>query len=142
MVAEHVHHTHLGDGNRVQLRPLRHAGPHQQASVGAAYYGQSGRTGIALLYQPFSRSDEIIEHILLVHLGPGHVPCLAVLAASAQVDLRIDAAGLKEGHARGRESRGQGYVESAVSIQVNGVLPVELQALAVGQEHGDAGAVL
>ena len=142
MGAEHIHYAHLRYGNGIQFRTLRHAGAHQQAAVGAAHDGQVRGTCISLLNQPFGCRDEVVEHILLVHLGARQVPGLAVLAATAEVHLCVYAAPLEEGYACGGESRRQGDVESAVSVQVHGVLPVQFQSFTVGQEHRYAGAVL
>ena len=101
VVAEHIHYAHLRYGNGIQFRTLRHAGAHQQAAVGAAHDGQVRGTCISLLYQPLGSRYEVVEHILLVHLGARQVPGLAVLAATAEIHLCVYAAPLEEGYACG-----------------------------------------
>ncbi len=63
--------------------------------------------GIALTDEPLGGTDEVVEDVLLVHLRTSLVPLLTILAATAEGDLRIDAALLQERHAVSREGGNQ-----------------------------------
>ena len=91
---------------------------------------------------PFGCGDEIVEYVLLVHLGSGQMPGLAIFAAAAQVHLGIDAAGLEERNPVCGEGGGEGDVESAIAIKQDGIAAVEFYVLLMRHEHRDAGAVL
>ena len=101
MVAQHVHDTDLGDGDTEEVGTLRHAGSDKQASIGAADDGEKVAGGIALADEVLGSGDEVVEDVLLLHLGTGEMPLLAILAAAAQVNLGIDAALLEEGNTGG-----------------------------------------
>ena len=49
---------------------------------------QLGRRRVLVRDQPLGRGDEVVEDVLLLELGAGLVPVLAVFAAAAQVGLR------------------------------------------------------
>ena len=101
MIAEHVHDTHLGNGHTEQVGTLGHAGTDKQSAIGTTHNGQFIAGGVALADEVFGCSDEVVEDILLLHLGTCHVPRLAILATTTQIDLSIDAALLEERNARG-----------------------------------------
>ena len=86
--AEHVHDADGGQGGAEEVGALGHAGADEQAAVAAAADGELG----ALVYlfgdQPLGGGDEVVEDVLLVQLGAGLVPVLAVLAAAAEVGAR------------------------------------------------------
>ena len=103
MVAQHIHDTYLWNGHAEEVGALRHARSHQQPAVGAADDGYLLLGGITLLNQVFSRSDEVVEDILLLHLRSCLVPLLTILATTSEVYLHIDTALLQEGNAHGRE---------------------------------------
>ena len=142
MVAQHVHHTYLWDGDAKQFWPLGHTGTNEQAAVRAADDGQLVLTRIALADQPLGSTDEVVEHVLLLHLRTSQVPLLTILTATSQRHLCIDAAILEEGDACSRETRTEGDVESTVAIEIDRILAVLLQPFLIGEEHGYACAVL
>ncbi len=92
--------------------------------------------------QVLGRRDEVVEDVLLVLQHPGLVPCLAVLRAAAQVCFAEDAALLDEHDGRGTETGRAVDLEAAVGIEVARILAVELQILAVCDEHRHLRAVL
>ena len=71
MVAQHVHDTHLGDGDTEQVGTLRHAGSDEQSAIGTADDGEAVLGGVALADEPLGSGDEVVEHVLLLHLGAG-----------------------------------------------------------------------
>ena len=142
MVAQHVHDTDLRDGHAEQVGPLRHAGADEQSAVGAAHDGQLLLRRVSLSDEMFGSADEVVEHVLLLHLRTCQMPFLAILAAPSQIHLGVDASALEEGDAHGRERRRQRDVEASVAIEVDGIAAVALQSFLVGDEHGNAGAVL
>ena len=142
MVAEHVEHAHLRQADGVEVGTLHLAGTHQQTAVRTAVDGQTLRRGILLGDEPLGRRDEVVEDVLLVLEHAGLVPGLAVLRAPAQVGHAVDTALLDEHHRRGVEARREVNLEAAVAVEQAGVLAVELQVLAMGDEHRDLRAVL
>ena len=70
------------------------------------------------------------------------MPRLAVLAAAAQVHRRVHDALFEQRQAQRAEVRRRVHVEAAVPVHQRGVVAVELQPLAVHDEHRDARAVL
>lgn len=142
VVAEHVHDAHLRDADLKEFGPLRHACPDEQSAIAAAHDGKMGRVGVAVGDEPLGGGYEIIEDILLAHLGPRLMPLLPVLAAAAETRHGIDAAALEERDAGVGEIGAHGDGEAAVAVEQERVAPIELEALAVGQEKRHAGAVL
>ena len=107
VIAQHVHHTHFRDGNAKQFRTLCHAGSHKQSAIRTAYDSQLILAGITLTDQPFCSTDEIVEHVLLLHLRACQMPFLTILTTASQRHLCIDAAILEERNTGGRETRTQ-----------------------------------
>ena len=89
-----------------------------------------------------ARGDEVVEHVLLLQLGAGVVPRLAVFAAAAHVDAGVDEALLEQRDAQRVEARRGRDVEAAVAVHQRRVVAVERQALLVHQEHRHLRAVL
>ena len=141
VVAEHVHHAHRREGHARQLRTLCHGGAHKESAVGAAGDGQAVIGRVSFCDQVFACGDEVVEYVLLLQQHAALVPILTELAAAAQVGHGVDAALFEQDDVGGREARGQGDVEPAVSIQHRWALAVHLKALLVDDEHGDHGAV-
>ena len=75
-------------------------------------------------------------------MHPRLVPLLAVLAPAPQVWHRVHAPHLQPHEDAHGETRSETDVESAVAVEVRRVRAVELQPLAVRDEHGHPGAVL
>ena len=101
MIAQHIHHANLWDGHSKQVWPLGHAGSHEQSAVRTADDGQFVLAGIALADEPLCSADEVVKHVLLLHLCASQVPFLTILAAASERHLGIDAAILEEGDADG-----------------------------------------
>ena len=101
-----------------------------------------GVRGVLVGDQPLGRRDEVVEHVLLVQLGAGLVPLLAILAAAAQVGHGEHAAHLHPHQVRHAERGRQRDVEPAVAEQIGRGLAVALQPLLVADEHRDLRAVL
>src|SRR6185295_16990948 len=129
-------------GGGEEVRPLDDHGADEQAAVRGALDRQPLRPRVALPDEPLGGGDEVVEDVLLALQHAGAVPVLAVLAAAAQVRQGIDAARFEPGEKEGAEERRHGDPEAAVAVEQGGVAAVELQALAVDEEHADAGAVL
>ena len=142
VVAEHIHNAHLRDGHRKEVGTLVHDCADEQAAVGTALQGQLLLARIFLVDEVFRRRDAVVEYVLLLHLGTGLVPFLAVFAAAAQVHDSQHAALLQPGDPRRAETRGERDVEAAVPVEQRRVVAVHLDALLVGDEHRDLGAVL
>ena len=142
VVTEHVEHAHLREGHGEEVGTLRHAGAHKESAVGAARYGEFPAGGIFVPDEILARRDEVIEDVLLVGKHARLVPLLAVLVAAAQIDRGIDGTLLHHGNVRGAESGRQRGVETAVTVEVHGILAVLLQPLVIGEEHGHLCAVL
>ena len=70
------------------------------------------------------------------------MPRFAILAATSKSHLCVDASLLEERDAIAGETGAQRDVEASVAIEVDGVLAIALQSLLIGQEHGNARAVL
>src|SRR6185369_16933752 len=90
MEAEHVHHADLGQCSPKEVWSLCHARSYEQAAIGTSLDGKLGRRSVIVLLEPLCGGDEIVEHILLVLLGPREVPFFAVFAATAQHRLRVN----------------------------------------------------
>ena len=142
MVAQHVHHAHHRHGHLEELGALCHAGTHQQTAVAATHDGQFVAVGVFLLDQVFGRGNEVVEHVLFVHLGAGDVPLLAIFVAATQTGHHIDAALLQERYAHGGETRVHADVEATVAVEQQRVLAIALHAFFICNEQRDACAVL
>ena len=142
MVAEHVHHAHRGNADAKEVGTLRHASTDEQSAIAATDDGEVGRTGVFLLDQILSSSDEVVEDVLLLHLRTRLVPSLAILAAATERSLGIDATALQERDAGSGERGIHRDIETAVGIEIDRVLAVEFQALLVGDEERYARTVL
>ena len=129
MVAQHVHHADGRKRHGKEVGPLHHAGADEQAAVRTAGDRQLMRSGVFLVDQVFGGRDKVVEHVLLSGKHTRPVPPFPELAAAAQVRHRINAALLHQQHRQRRETRRQIDVETAVSVQVNGILSVPFQAL-------------
>ena len=70
------------------------------------------------------------------------MPLLAELAAAAQIGDRVDAAHLEPHQPADAERRRERDVEAAVAVEQRRMAAVELDVLAVHDEHRDLGAVL
>ena len=103
---QHVHDADGGQTGAEQVRPLRHGGADEQTAVAAALDGELVRPRVLVVDEPLRRGDEIVEDVLLAQLGAGLVPLLAVLAAAAQIGLRVHAAQLQPSDTRMIEKPG------------------------------------
>ena len=118
------------------------AAPTEQSAVAAPEDRQALGVGVLLADQVLGSRDEIVEDILLLELGAGLVPFLAVFTAAAQVGDGVGAAHLQPRLNRGAESRRQRDVEAAVAVQHHRLVAVARRILAADDEHGHARAVL
>ena len=142
MIAQHVHYAHRRQRHCEKVRPLGHAGAHQQAAVRAARNGELFSRRIPFPYQIFGRSDEVVEHVLLVFEHACTVPLLAVLSSSAKIDLDVHAALLHEKYVRRAELRSERNVESSIAVQQRRIVAVQPDVPAMRDEHGHPLAVL
>ena len=142
MIPQHVEHAHRRQSGTEKIRSLSDDGAHEEAAVAAALDRQLRRRGVAVGYQPLGRGDEIVENVLFLELGAGHVPLAAVLTTTAEIGDHQYAAHLEPHHAGRAVGRRAGTVEAAVAIEKGGVLPVESEASLVDDEHRHPGAVL
>ena len=92
--------------------------------------------------QPLGGGDEVIEHNLLMMAVRLAMPVLPVFTTTADVGYRKHATQLEPRNFCGAEVRKLGYAEAAVAIQQDRIVAVELEPLAVGQQHGNTRAVL
>ena len=142
MITQHIHHAHLWDANLEEVWALGHAGTYEQASVASAEDGEVILVGISVVDEPFASRDEVIEHILLLHLGTSQVPVFAILASTTEHYVGIDATILQEWDARRGESRCKSDVETAIAIEQQWILTVEFDTLFTDNEHRYTGSVL
>ena len=100
-----------------QVGPLRHAGTYEQTAVGTANDGNLVLVGVFVADEGIPGcTDEIIKHVLLVHLGSGEVPFLPIFATAAQVGNCQDAAILDKWYVCERVGGLNADVETAVAI--------------------------
>ena len=85
VVAQHVHDTHFRDGHGEEVGTLVHDRAHEQTAVGTAHHRKLFLAGVALCNQELSRSNTVVENVLLLQLRTGLVPLLAILATAAKV---------------------------------------------------------
>ena len=142
MVAEHVHHADRRQADAEQVGTLHFAGTHQQAAVRTARDGEFLRRGIFVGNEVFGRCDEIIENILFFVQHAALVPLFSVFQAAAQVGYAINAALFHEHNGSRVEPGREADLEPTVSVEVTGVVAVELQSVAIDDEHRDFRAVL
>ena len=84
-----------------QVRVLRHDAPMSRPPLLPPSIARCGGRGVLAVDQVLEGRGEVVEHVLLVRQVAGRVPCLAVLAAAAEVDDRDDEA-VVEQHPPGR----------------------------------------
>ena len=144
VIAKHVHNAHLRHCCTPQVGALVHHSTHEEATVATAVAGDFAFLSIALSNEPLGSSDEVVEYVLLLHLGAGLVPLLAILATTTQVGVGANAALVNHGEwgAGVAEARVHRHVEASVAIEEYGSLTVFLHALLVDEEHGNLGAIL
>ena len=131
-----------GNGHAEQIGTLIDHRADQQAAVRSALHRQPCRRRVLVGDQPLGRGDEVVEHVLLLQLGAGVVPRLAVFAAAAHVDAGVDESLFEQRDAQ-RVEAGRGRdVEAAVAVHQRRVVAVEHDALLVDQEHRHLRAVL
>src|SRR5262249_25751087 len=100
------------------------------------------RPRVAVADQVLGGGAEVVEHVLLLVEHARLVPLLTVLAAAAETGRRVDAATLEPRDRLAREVRRRRGAEAAVAEQVDRVVAVELQVLAMHDEHRNPRAVL
>ena len=144
VVAQHVHHSHLWHCGTPQVGTLVHDGSHEQTAVAATVASNLALAGIALSDEPLGSGDEVVEDVLLRHLGARLVPLFAILATATQVGVGTDASLVNHGKwcARIAEAWVHRHVEAAISVEEHWSLAVLLHALLVDEEHGNLSAVL
>ena len=140
--AQHVHDADMRQTHTEKLRSLGHACTHKKPAVAAAADGELGGGSVLVLDEPFSRRDEIIEHVLLVLQATRIVPLGAILAATPEVGERVDTSHFKPREGLHAKAWRQRDVKPAIAIEQRGVLAIQLQALLVHQEHGDLNPIL
>ena len=113
----------------------------KNTAVATALDNELFRISPAFLDEIFSSGDEVVEHVELVHLGSGLMPFLAVFATTAQIGFSIDTAVLEPQHAVGRETGVERNIEASVAVEINGIVTVTLESLAVSQRHWYLGTV-
>ena len=138
--AEHVHYPDRGVGSCEQVRALIDHRPDQEAAVRSALNCETVLRRNPAGDKIFARSDEVVEHVLLVGETPGVVPCLAVFAATTNVREDPRAALFKPCHPCRREAWSQRYVEPAIGVEQGRSRPG--RTLFTDDEHRHPGAVL
>ena len=93
------------------------------------------RIGPVRLSQIVSRSEKIVEYILLVRLHARLMPGPAVFPAAAYVGDRVDAAHLHPCGNDRRKARRRRTIEAAIGVQDGWIHTVELGASARGDEQ-------
>src|SRR5579872_4072742 len=124
MVSQHVEHTNSRQSRSKQIRPLRQDRADEQAAVAAAVYRQPGTARVVLVDEVFGSPDKIVEDILLVGQRPGSVPRLPVFPTTSEICLGVHTTHLEPRQHRRPESRCEGYVESAIAIQQDGLISI------------------
>src|SRR4029077_13303820 len=112
------------------------------SAIAAASDRQLRWGSVVVRDQPLCRRDEVVEHILLPQFRPGLVPVLSVLAAAAEIGLRVHPSHLKPYRVRYCERRGQRDVETTIGVKQHRVVSIEFQSLSVGQKHRHPRAIL
>ncbi len=140
--AQHVHDAHLRYGNPEELRTLVHHRAHQQTAVRSALNRQPRRRGVLLVDEPLGRGDKVVEDVLLLELHPLLVPLFAVFATATDIRRRVNEALLENREAGGAERRRLHDVEATVRIKERGIVPVELEPLAMDEKHWNPCTVL
>ena len=94
--------------------------------------------------EPLGSSDEVVKDVLLLHLGTGFVPLLAIFATTTQVGVGTDAALVNHGKRSAcvAEARIHRHVETAITIEEHWSLAILLHALLVDEEHGNHRTIL
>src|SRR5437879_9366139 len=69
------------------------------------------------------------------------MPVFTVLAAAAEISVRVDAATLKPEMQPSGKCRSAADVESSVTGEHGGILSVELRALLANDKHGNLGSI-
>src|SRR6185295_5509984 len=117
VVAQHVHHTRSRIRDGEQVRTLFLHRTDEQAAIGIPVNRQVGRRRVLLLYEIFGCANEIVEYVLLFVEHAGAMPCVAVLAATANVRQCVDATMLQPYGDVGAETRRVADVEATVCVQ-------------------------
>ena len=142
MVAKHVEHANLGNAHLEEVGTLSHTSSHEQSTIASALDGEIVLGGVLLVDEILGSRDEIVKHVLLLQLCACHVPILAILTATTQHSMHVDAATLHERNHVGEVEGIVGDVEAAVAVEQQRVLAVELKALLIGDKERGACAVL
>ena len=103
MVSEHIHNAYCGQTHLVEVRTLRHAGSYEQTAVAATLDGEIVLRCIALIDEQFGCCNEVVEDVLLLQLRSCHMPFLAVLSATTQNCMHVNAPALHKGDVVGEE---------------------------------------
>ena len=142
MIAKHIQHTYCGQADCIQVGTLHLASTHQQTTIRATGDSQLLRRGVTLSDQILGSCDEVVKNVLLVFEHTCLVPLLAILAATTQRYLSIDTALLHKHNMVGRECGGVADIETAITIEIYGVLAVEFHILTMNEEHRHLRTVL
>src|SRR5205807_10644228 len=114
--SKHVHNANNRQRDTVKIGALRHAPSNEQSAVAAAADREFRRRRVFVVDQVLGRGDEIIEDVLFDVQHSGFVPFLAVLAATAQVGQRVNAAHFHPNQVGRREGGGARNIESTVTV--------------------------
>src|SRR5450432_666659 len=88
--------------------------------------------------QELCGGNEIVKHILLFLQHAGAMPVFAKLCASAQVGDSEHAAVFQPKIAPTGKTRGEADVETSITGQQRGVLPIKLNSFLVKNKHRDS----
>ena len=141
VVAQHVHDADCGERGAEEVRTLIQSCSDQETPVAAPLDRQLLGRGVALADQVLGGGDEVVEDVLLLELGTGSVPALAVLAAATKVGDGENAAHLQPDESIRPEAGSHRDVEAAVAVEHGGVTAIEIDAVSMGDEHRHLGAV-
>ncbi len=82
MIAHHIHNAHFWNCHLEEIGTQVDCSTYEQTAVAAADNGYILRRGPAFLDEIFSRTDEVVEYVHLVHLCAGKVPFLTIFRTS------------------------------------------------------------
>src|SRR4029079_7013646 len=116
MITQHVHHSHLRNGNLEQIGALRHASSYEQSSIRSALYCQLPTICVFIFDQPLTCADKIIKYILLFVKHACFVPCFTILAATAHTYTCIYSALLQKENNRRTEAGCYWNIKPSIAI--------------------------
>src|ERR1051325_8604971 len=139
--SQHVVDADLRHHDAGEVRVLRELGAHQQAAIAPTHDGQAIGRRVAPVHERLRAGGEVVEHVLLGQELARLVPCVAVLAAAADVRHRVDAALLDPEHAAGLEIGLHADAVAAVAVEEERCLAVERHALPDQDAHWNTRAI-